>query len=428
MNYNVGNIIDEYKLVSECGRGAYGTVFIAENMNSRRRVALKIVYNHGRNFERELKGLHQYQAISQNTNLLQIYKVREYSEFFYYTMDAADNLAAENNCYLPDTLGNRLKLRRLDADEVSRMTDELLDNLAVLHKKGVFHRDIKPDNILFIDNRALLGDIGLITDSENTILAGTPGFMPSEVLAGLRNYSARDDYYALGKVIYCALTRQPVNQYPSFPESCTLTGAGKLIKLYNQFCSEENPVTAASSRPHKRFIWWAAAAAVAGAGLTVLINTVMTSGSWGGFDSEDPLDGVSGEITSIQRQKIIRELTLQENQLNFRRENCYRILQDLLQEYTPQAELLQIYPELLEQHRRNISAPKHSSATETADEKLLAEYFSLENALPELFEKIKHSIADYAEFPLEDQKVLTQMQNRRRQLEEILVKKYTAGP
>ena len=92
MNYKVGDIIEECKLLRECGHGAFGTVLLAENQMTASHVAFKIIYKHGTSAERELKGLRQYKIIAENTNLLQIYQVKEYDEFFYYTMDIADNL------------------------------------------------------------------------------------------------------------------------------------------------------------------------------------------------------------------------------------------------------------------------------------------------------------------------------------------------
>ena len=130
LNYKAGDTIDEFKLVCECGQGSYGTVFIAENQLTTGSVALKIVYKHGSKPERELKGLRQYQIISANTNLLQIYNVKDSEEFFYYTMDAADNLNPGGE-YVPDTLGNRLKAGRMQPANVRKMFEELQENLQV---------------------------------------------------------------------------------------------------------------------------------------------------------------------------------------------------------------------------------------------------------------------------------------------------------
>ena len=134
------------------------------------------------------------------------------------------------------------------------MAEEVISSLKTLHDKGLMHRDIKPENILWVDGSAVLGDIGLITDHEQTTLAGTPGFMPPEVLVGIRPFGKQDDFYALGKVLYCALTGLPVTQYPSFPESGTLTGAGEIIKLYTKLCAGKS-VTELFRKPERKKNW-----------------------------------------------------------------------------------------------------------------------------------------------------------------------------
>lgn len=253
MKFDVDSKIGDYTLLAPCGRGAYGFVFLAENSVTHQRVALKIVYTHGKNFERELKGLQQYQQVCRRTNLLQIYHVGSGNDFFYYTMDAADSMSEEE--YRPKTLANLLKEQgKLQVPELRTMAEEVISSLKTLHDKGLMHRDIKPENILWVDGSAVLGDIGLITDHEQTTLAGTPGFMPPEVLAGIRPFGKQDDFYALGKVLYCALTGLPVTQYPSFPESGTLTGAGEIIKLYTKLCAGKS-VTELFRKPERKKKW-----------------------------------------------------------------------------------------------------------------------------------------------------------------------------
>ena len=251
LKYDVGSQIGDYTLLAHCGKGAYGMVFLAENSVTHQKVALKIIHTFSQNFERELKGLQQYQQICRGTNLLQIYHVGKGEDFFYYTMDAADPIGEKE--YIPKTLANILqKHGKLQVEEIRAMTESIFDCLKILHSKGVMHRDIKPENILYVDGLAVLGDIGLITDHGQTTLAGTPGFIPPEVLAGLRDYETQDDFYALGKVLYCALTGLPVTQYPSFPASGTLTGAGEIIKLYTKLCAGEKFVLTAKSGKHRR--------------------------------------------------------------------------------------------------------------------------------------------------------------------------------
>lgn len=254
MNCKVGDSLGGYTLLTECGKGAYGSVFLAENTLTKQQVALKVVYLSGRNRERELKGLIKYQTLCKHTNLLQIYHVEGKENFFFYTMDAADNRNPQGD-YVPDTLAERLKAEgRLVPEAVKKMAQELLADLKELHGKGLFHRDIKPDNILWIDGKAAFGDIGLVTDSSQTILAGTPGFISPEIIAGTREFEAKDDFFALGRTIYCAVTGLPASQYPAFPDSGTLTGTGELIQLYNKLCEGEK-VEAVSTGGNKRKKW-----------------------------------------------------------------------------------------------------------------------------------------------------------------------------
>ena len=253
MKFEVGDIIGAYELLAGCGQGAYGEVFLAESTVTHMRVALKIVFRHGRSCERELRGLAAYQEICRRTDLLQVYHVEECGEYFYYTMDAADDLNAGSGEYVPDTLANRLRVSgRLPAEVVRKMADELVAGLNTLHDRGVLHRDVKPDNILWVDGEAKLGDIGLVTAEGATRLAGTPGFMPPEVLAGTREYEKQDDFHALGKVVYCALTGNPVEAYPSFPDSRTLDDCGDLVLLYNRLCGGEVPKDAGIIRQSPR--------------------------------------------------------------------------------------------------------------------------------------------------------------------------------
>lgn len=264
MNFKIGDTIGAYRLLAECGQGAYGTVFFAESTVTHRRVALKVVYRHGRNCERELRGLGRYQLICPRTGLLQVYHVEDCGEYFYYTMDAADDLSHGGE-YVPDTLANRLRASgRLPAEAVRTMADELVECINTLHGKGLLHRDVKPDNILWIDGAAKLGDIGLVATDGATVLAGTPGFLPPEVLAGTRDYEPKDDFYALGKAIYCALTGMPVEKFPSFPDSRTLGGCGDLVVLYNRLCrGEPVPPRPVVEERRRRAQWFAVAAVVA---------------------------------------------------------------------------------------------------------------------------------------------------------------------
>ena len=236
MAYMSGDEFCGCRLLQRCGSGSYGEVWLAEDAVGTR-VALKILFHHNDYSDRELKGLRNYKDCN-HPNLLKIRYVEISGERICYTMDAADDLNHGAGDYLPDTLANRLnRSGRLDGNELTAMLNGLLDGLEELHKKGLVHRDIKPDNILWVNGRATLADAGLIANNGANSLCGTPGFLSPDVLAG-KPAEASDDFYALGKVIYCALTGLDVSEYPGLPPEMTISVDAELNRILRVCCSK----------------------------------------------------------------------------------------------------------------------------------------------------------------------------------------------
>ncbi|MBR4663040.1 MAG: protein kinase, partial [Lentisphaeria bacterium] len=236
MEYKSGDQICGCTLRQKSGRGAYGEVWLADMDATGARVAVKIISNEGRYSERELAGLRNYKDCS-HPNLLNIRFVEITGERICCIMDAADDLNHGQGEYLADTLANRLnKFGRMDGKEITAMLDGLLAGLEELHKHGLVHRDIKPDNILWVNGRPTLADVGLIALDGKGSLVGTPGFMSPKLLSGQGQADASDDFYALGKVIYCALTGLPVGEYPSIPENMTISLDASLGRAFRESC------------------------------------------------------------------------------------------------------------------------------------------------------------------------------------------------
>ncbi len=225
--------IPGYKLLpSPFGQGAYGKVWLARNTTGQWR-AVKVVYlinfnNDAGPYEREFNGISRYQAISdKHPSLLRVDFVSEkFPGHFYYVMELGDPFEPgwerEPITYKPRDLASeraRAQGGRLPTRECLRIGLELTDALDFLHRQGLTHRDIKPQNIIFVNGRPKLADLGLIAEirppDQKRTLVGTPGYMPPPPeLPG----TPQADIYALGVVLYVLSTgRNPA----FFPEIST---------------------------------------------------------------------------------------------------------------------------------------------------------------------------------------------------------------
>lgn len=222
---NSDKYIGIYRLLHESGSGSFGVVYLAENSITAQKVALKVL--HARQAQRELAGLIHYREC-RHANLLQIHHIDRLPDGrIYYTMDAADN-RSNDETYEPDTLAAR---GRIPPGELTTILHALLNAVEALHRKNLLHRDIKPENILFVDSVPVLGDIGLTANLDTASLAGTPQYLPPEVVSGGRPPDQASDLFALGQVAYTVLTGNLPGQYPNLPSDLAPDSAAVL-----EFC------------------------------------------------------------------------------------------------------------------------------------------------------------------------------------------------
>jgi len=142
----------------------------------------------------------------------------EQKGYFYYVMELADDQVVGQSIrsadYTPRTLQSELNSHEsLPADECAYIGAHLADALCYLHEQGLVHRDIKPSNIVYVNGVPKLADIGLVAGAGfASANVGTLGFLPDE---GSGDW--RGDLYALGKVLYEALTGMDRNAFPDLP-------------------------------------------------------------------------------------------------------------------------------------------------------------------------------------------------------------------
>ena len=210
--------IPDHTLIHSIGRGAYGEVWLARNVMGAQR-AVKIIWRRQfeseRPYEREFAGIQRYEPVSRTTEgLVQVLHVgrHETGGYFYCVMELAD--AADEEPYSPRTLRSDVKRQgRLPLADCLQVALDLVSGLARLHQYGLVHRDVKPGNIIFVNGRAKLADIGLVSiGGEGRTFVGTEGYIPPE---GPGTQAA--DIYALGMCLYEAATGYPPDRFPKVP-------------------------------------------------------------------------------------------------------------------------------------------------------------------------------------------------------------------
>jgi len=184
------------------GGGGMGCVFLGRDVKLDRFVAIKVLRPEMASAELTERFLREARSLAQlaNPHIMPIHLVNQKGGLSYYVMD-----------YLGDTatLADRLKQEPLSRGEWLRLAGDLLEGLAVSHRLGIVHRDVKPANIFLVDGRGVLGDFGIASvgspaaDSltEPGAGLGTQGYQPPEQVGG-HPVDGRADLYALGVVLY----------------------------------------------------------------------------------------------------------------------------------------------------------------------------------------------------------------------------------
>lgn len=246
-DFQKGDLLEGMTIISPLVRGGHGDLYLV-NEDVEQKKVLKVIQRADN--DGELTGIEKCRAVSSHIpGLVPILKVGKLpSGRIWCVMPPADNLAQWPN-YEPDTLANRIARNgRLQPEEVLRLADKMLATVRDLHRAGLAHCDIKPDNIVFLDKEPKLTDYSLLSDTLNHLIDapfGTTGFVPPEMTYDSSSYEPRAcDLYAIGKVIYCAWSGMDAMLFPSVPESIPLPEIGIMLPLYMKACSES---------PNRRF-------------------------------------------------------------------------------------------------------------------------------------------------------------------------------
>jgi serine/threonine-protein kinase len=200
-----------YAIGHEIGRGGMATVYLAHDLRHGRRVAVKVLHEElaaAVGAERFLAEI-RVTASLQHPHVLPLFDSGSAGALLWYVMPFVEG----------ETLRARLaREARLPVGEAVRLAREVADALDHAHRRGVVHRDVKPENVLLQGGHALVADFGIALALEHAggeritrtgLALGTPHYMAPEQAAGERLLDARADVYALGAVLHEMLAGEP---------------------------------------------------------------------------------------------------------------------------------------------------------------------------------------------------------------------------
>jgi len=216
----IGQTISHYRILEKLGRGGMGEVYLAEDKQLGRNVAIKFLPAEVATDERARQRLlreARTAATLDHPNICAIYEVGQEGGYSFIVLQYIEG----------ETLAARLKRQLPDLREALAIAAQVADALAEAHAGGIIHRDIKPENIMLTRRNQvkvldfglakMLLDPGILENDAQTgsmlsipgMVMGTVPYMSPEQVRG-EELDGRSDIFSFGTVIYEMLSgRRP---------------------------------------------------------------------------------------------------------------------------------------------------------------------------------------------------------------------------
>ncbi len=211
MKLNEGDTIGDWIVEGPLGEGGMGAVYRVHSvLSGELKAALKTLKPHEVGQGRERFAV-ELQALARLTHpsIVRVLGGGEDSQrnLLYLVMELLEG----------ETLGDRIKRGPLPADDAAALFRAVGEGLAFAHSKGIFHRDVKPANIMLVpDAGPRLIDFGIAKEkggqqlTQAGTVAGTMAYIAPEVFQSDDPDAAAADVYSLGLTLHEALTGSSV--------------------------------------------------------------------------------------------------------------------------------------------------------------------------------------------------------------------------
>lgn len=199
-------ISDRYQIIKSIGEGGMANVYLAYDTILDRNVAVKLLRG---DLASDEKFVHRFQreALSASSlnhpNIVEVYDVGEDNGSYYIVMEYIEGR------HLKDLIKKRGKLT---TSEVIDIMLQITDGMSMAHDAYIIHRDIKPQNIMILENGLVkITDFGIAMAMNATQLTqtnsvmGSVHYIPPEQASG-KGSSLQSDIYSMGIVMYELLT------------------------------------------------------------------------------------------------------------------------------------------------------------------------------------------------------------------------------